>query len=69
MSENVIHLAYSNEKVSPASIQMHACVSCKNKTFTARADIGPFPVLYCAACGMLIGAFGWVDDSENGLKP
>ena len=61
MTDKVIFLAFSNEKMPVGERQLGSCSACKNKTFISRYDLGEYPVLVCAACGCEIGAFGWTE--------
>lgn len=61
MSEKVVFLAFTNDKSTPSDHDMLACKACRNKTYTARTDLGQWPELYCAACGSRIGSFGWAE--------
>lgn len=60
-SDNLVFLAFNNPNVPVGERDLLTCGVCSNKTFTARADLGDFPVAYCAACGIEIGKFGWAE--------
>ena len=58
---NVVFLKYRND--APTEVkEIIACKVCRNKTFLALLDKGPYPRLQCAACGSHIGAFGWAPE-------
>jgi len=58
-NERVVFLAFENPDAEPGELEMLACARCRNKTYTARAYPEGFPELYCAACGIAVGRFGW----------
>lgn len=64
MTDKVVFLAYSSDKVEAEGISVRACRRCMNKTFLM-IDNGPedWPMLRCAACGDNIGKVGWAHDS------
>jgi len=62
MSDKVVYLAFSSEKVEPEGRSFLACKACRNKTFTAIYEgEQTFPLMQCAACGCHIGKFGWAE--------
>lgn len=61
MAEKIIFLAYENPKLKQEQFIM-ACESCRNKTFVIKVSAREWPELYCAACGLMIGAMGWAHD-------
>lgn len=65
MNEKVVFLAFVNPNAPPQELEMLGCVRCRNKTFTARVYKEDFPELYCAACGLAIGKFGWAPSEEG----
>lgn len=63
MNDNVIHLAFTNERAEPGARDLLSCAHCKNKTFRAvyQGD-QTFPLLQCAACEWYLGRFGWAQE-------
>ena len=60
--DKLVWLTFENPKVSTADeLHLLACRDCNNKTFTARFRDAEFPEMYCAACGGMIGHFGWAE--------
>lgn len=64
MTEKVVYLAYHNDKVTPER-EMLSCGICKNKTYVLRYDCGKWPEIHCAACGQVMGAFGWTQQQYD----
>ena len=60
--ENVVYLAFSNEKLEPETLSFLACKNCRNKTykFMYEAD-DAFPKAVCAGCGVVLGKIGWAE--------
>jgi hypothetical protein len=63
MSDKVVFLAYSSDKVESEGIAVRACARCRNKTYLLIDRGQDFPMLRCAACGDNIGAVGWAHDA------
>lgn len=62
VSEKVVFLAFSNDKVESQGIDLITCKRCRNKTYLLVAKDAPeFHMLRCAACGDNIGAIGWAE--------
>lgn len=69
--DNVVFLAYSNDKLqdAPTHVTFMQCKHCKNKTFTliltpVIEDDDKYPLCRCAACGVSVGRIGWVKEGE-----
>lgn len=66
----VIHLEFKSPQVVEDAMAFHACVVCRNKTFTLVQDIVPgFPLMRCACCGHHIGRMGWAHDDDPAHAP
>jgi hypothetical protein len=65
MTDNVIHLSFSNPGVKLEDHSLLACQHCRNKTFKLVYFIGNFPLLQCCACDAHIGRIGWAPNDAS----
>ena len=63
-NSNIVFLKFRNDSPTETR-EIIACKECRNKTFLALYDTGDYPRLQCAACGNLIGSFGWAPDEDE----
>jgi len=61
--DKVVYLAFSNQEALTDDMEMMACATCRNKTFTVKYDAEDFPAMHCAACGRSMGRIGWAEDA------
>lgn len=68
MNDNVVHLAFRNDKIEPDVRDLLACKGCRNKTFTiVYQGAEAFPLVQCPACGCHLGCIGWATHTGTDL--
>jgi hypothetical protein len=60
--EKVVFLAFDNPKLKPETLEVMACVICRNKTFSVWYGENKFPMLKCCVCGADVGRIGWTQE-------
>lgn len=62
MSDKVVFLKFSNDKVEPDGPAYIACKVCRNKTYVLLSESeDSFPIMQCAVCRNRLGRIGWAE--------